>query len=136
MFLKTSCMLLCAGALFACGTSASTYQFRGQEVAAGADADLRIVERDQNFELDLTVENLLPPQRTIAGAQTYAVWLQPQGQPPTHLGNLVYDEGRRRGQLTTITPHRSFDMFITAESTSTPTEPRGPTVLSESVHED
>lgn len=129
-------MLLLSGALAACGPSSANYQFRGRDIAAGADADLQLTERDQNYELDLQVENLLPPERAHAGAQTYAVWIQPKGQQsPTHLGNLQYDDNSRKGELRTVTPHNSFDVFVTAEPSTTPMQPEGPKVLSETVRE-
>lgn len=137
MYLRASCMmLLLGGALAACGPSSTTYQFTGSEVAAGADADLKLVERDQNYELDLKVDNLLPPERAHAGANTYAVWIQPPGkETPTHLGNLQYNDNNRRGELRTVTPHHSFEMFVTAEQSTTPGQPQGPKVLSETVKE-
>lgn len=137
MYLKATCMLVFASALAACSPSGSNYQIRGNEVAVGADADLKITERDQNYEMDLKVEHLLPPERAASGARTYAVWIQPQGQQtPFHAGNLEYDKDARRGALRTVTPHASFDMFVTAEETSSPTAPQGPKILSEKVNEE
>jgi hypothetical protein len=137
MFLKGTCTLVLASALLAaCGSSATTWSTQGTDVAPGADAKVRLAEKEQNYELKLQVDHLLPPSRAAQGAQTYAVWLQPRGQEqPFHIGNLQYDDGKRTGELTTMTPFNSFDVFVTAEPTMTPMEPQGPTVVSETVEQ-
>ena len=138
MVLRATCMVLVAGALVACGSSATQYSTRGMGTAVGADATVTIAEKEnENFELDLKVEHLLPPDRAAPGAQSYAVWIQPDGQEsPFHIGNLTYNDDRRTGELTTITPHRAFDVFVTAEPTATPTEPKGPEVVNKRVQEE
>lgn len=135
MYLRGSCIVVLTGALMgACASSKSTFSTQGTETAPGADAKVTLAQKDQNFELDLRVDHLLPPDRAMPGAQTYAVWLQPEGQQePFHVGNLDYDDNRRRGELRTLTPHKSFDVFVTAEPTTSPKEPQGPTVISERV---
>lgn len=137
MVLKGTCTLVLASALLAaCGSSATTFSAQGTDVAPGADATVRLAEKEQNYELKLEVEHLLPPDRAADGAQSYAVWLQPRGQEtPFHIGNLQYDDGKRSGELTTMTPFSSFDVFVTAEPTMTPMQPQGPTVVSESVEQ-
>src|SRR5690606_39840559 len=96
MVLRATCMVLVAGALAACGSSATQYSTRGMGTAVGADATVTIAEKEnENFELDLKVEHLLPPDRAAPGAQSYAVWIQPDGQEsPFHIGNLTYKIGR------------------------------------------
>lgn len=137
MVLRATCMILVAGALAACGSSATSYSARGVGTAVGADATVTIAEKEnQNYELDLKVEHLLPPDRAAQGAQSYAVWIQPEGQEsPFHIGNLDYNDSSRVGALTTITPHRSFEVFVTAEPTATPMEPQGPEIVNERVQE-
>lgn len=137
MVLRATCMIVVAGALAACGSSATTYSARGTDTAPGADAQVKVAAKeDQNYELDLKVEHLLPPERAAPGAQSYAVWIQPEGKAaPFHIGNLQYDTNKRVGELTTITPHKAFEVFVTAEPTATPMEPQGPEVVNERVQE-
>lgn len=112
----------------ACGSS-RTYTFRGESIAPGADGELEVTPRDGNYEIRLIVEHLLPPDRVDGGASTYVVWIQPVGRDPIHLGNLDYEPDDRRGRLVATTPHERFELFVTAEPSTTPVSPSGRPVV-------
>lgn len=119
-------------ALTGCGRSGPPpgYALRGESTAPGADAQLQVNTRGAgNQEVELTVENLPPPQRIDEQASSYAVWVHPTGRDPIQLGNLDYDEEARRGGIRTITPYQQFELFVTAEQVAAPLEPTGPRVI-------
>ena len=60
------------------------------------------------------------------------VWVQPSGGAPQNMGALKVDEDLR-GTLATVTPLKSFDVFITLETSATVQEPSAENVLSASI---
>ena len=89
--------------------------------------------KNGNTSLVIDVRHLAPPERVAAGATTYVVWAQPLGEgSPQNLGALRVDEDLR-GTLATVTPLRSFDLFITAEASATQMEPTNDQLFSASI---
>jgi hypothetical protein len=85
-----------------------------------------------NTGVEVDVKHLASPEQLSPPAQTYVVWLQPQGQDPVNAGALKVDDNLN-GKLTTRTPYKVFDVFITAENSPTVTAPTGPHVLDAKV---
>ena len=96
------------------------------------------VRKDSNQNTDLTIEvkHLAPADRLAVGASTYVVWLAPQGgtKKPQNLGSLAVNKNLN-GKLTIITPHQSFDLFVTAEPSVNTPQPTGERVLWTQVNE-
>jgi hypothetical protein len=85
-----------------------------------------------NTEVDITTKALAQPSALTPPQNTYVVWFQPEGQNPQNVGALKVDNNLN-GKLSTVTPHRRFKVFITAEKETNVTQPRGPTMLSANV---
>ncbi len=83
-----------------------------------------------NTAIHLSVAHMAPPDKVAAGATTYVVWVQPlasDGQPQ-NVGALHVD-ANRRGALDTITPLRSFEVFVTPEASASVQQPSGTPLL-------
>lgn len=85
-----------------------------------------------NTALVVEVRHLALPERVQAGATTYVVWARAPGGIEQNLGALRVDSDLR-GTLRTVTPLRSFDVFITAEPSPTAMRPSNRTLLSASI---
>jgi hypothetical protein len=109
------------------------------------------VTKDNNTQVSVTVKHLAPPARLAQGATTYVVWARPLGVPlargeksdsyperqlvsgETETG--VYNLGGLKigknldGHLETVTPFRSFELFITPEPSTSVTAPNGERAL-------
>ena len=87
-----------------------------------------------NTSLHVEVHHLAEPQKLTASATTFVVWAQSvaASATPQNLGAMSVD-GNLDGQLTTVTPLRNFDVFITAEPSATVSEPSGHPLLSTRV---
>ena len=85
-----------------------------------------------NTMLRVFVRHLAKPAKVRPDATTYVVWVQPSGGAPQNMGALKVD-GDLRGSLTTVTPLKSFDVFITLENSATVQEPSAENVLSASI---
>lgn len=86
-----------------------------------------------NTSLEVQVHHMAAPERVEAGATTYVVWVQALGQrAPQNLGAIRIDDDLH-GSLKTVTPLRSFNVFITAEPSSTAAVPTTAQLLTASV---
>jgi hypothetical protein len=113
---------------------------------------------DQNTKVTVKVKHLAPPQKIAQGATTYVVWVRPLGVPAareTPMGAYperesagvttekgIYNIGGLKigknldGELETVTPFKSFELFITAEPSTSVTGPNGERILWANVSKD
>ncbi|MBX7116859.1 MAG: hypothetical protein K1X64_21215 [Myxococcaceae bacterium] len=88
---------------------------------------------NENIALEVQVRHLAHPEKVEQGASTYVVWARPMGQAvPQILGALKVDRNLD-GMLSTVTPYKEFQVFITAEPTEAAVTPTGQQLLLASV---
>ncbi|HEX6315854.1 MAG TPA: hypothetical protein VFZ73_13380 [Gemmatimonadaceae bacterium] len=105
-------------------TSPDTPAAQGTAKASGTEND--------NTLLEVEVRHLASPEKVAAGATTYVVWVRGSGQYNSqNLGALRVDDNLR-ATLRTVTPLKSFDVFITAEASPTATTPTNAPLLTAS----
>jgi len=87
-------------------------------------------DSNQNTTLEIAVNHLAPPDRVSLDSKTYVVWIEPIGEEsrPQNLGALSIDPNLN-GRLETVTPFRSFDLFVTAEPSAITLRPSGERML-------
>ncbi len=92
---------------------------------------------NENTAVEVLVKHLAPPERVSVGATTYVVWTRPFGKngEAQNMGALRVNDDLQ-GQLTTVTPHRSFELFITAEPSATVQAPTSKRLLSANIQRD
>lgn len=86
-----------------------------------------------NTALRIEVHHLAPPERVASGATTYVVWAQARGQGTSQNLGALRVGSDLRGALNTVTPLRSFTMFITAEPSPTTLMPSSSQLLTVSI---
>jgi hypothetical protein len=88
-----------------------------------ARGEVRIGEDgNQNVRLDLRVEHLAEPSRLTPPRQAYVVWILPLGAPAVRQGQLVVNDDLE-GRIEMTTPHRTFELLVTAEQSAAPDRP-------------
>jgi hypothetical protein len=98
-----------------------------------AQGEIKISKGDNdNTRMRLKVAHLADPQKLAPGASTYVVWIQGSPGPVQNVGALEIDE-KQEGSLETVTPHREFQLFITAEAVPTVAVPTSERLLHASV---
>jgi len=119
--------------LGACG-GPTEYALVGSARAAGSDGTVKI-EADEygNYELEIEIEHLPPPDRLGDGLVAYVVWVVPAGHAAERAGVLAYDEDDRTGHFRTHTNHRDFTLRITAERSPTASNPGDVTVTTRRI---
>lgn len=85
---------------------------------------------NNNTGVDLNIKHLARPQRVDPSASTYIVWAKPLSDygRPQSLGALNVDQ-ELNAKLSTTTPFRDFELFVTAESSPQVQDPRGERLL-------
>lgn len=103
--------------------------FPVSEVVPAAEAVV-VVDKDdnQNYELELEVSNLAPPDRLTPARKYYVVWMVTKKHGTINIGNLNVNR-KNNGELSTSTPYEPIRIFITAEDDSKPVLPSTQVVL-------
>ena len=94
----------------------------------GADGKVRVNrDKNMNYAVDVTVDNLADPSLLQTPKANYIVWMETTNQGTQNLGRLVTSPGlfskAMRGSLETVTPYAPVRFFITAEDQVNPQYP-------------
>lgn len=114
-----------------CGPKKVDVQTSPAVPAAGAWVAVE-EDRNDNTKYRVEIRHLARPERLNPPRTAYILWLQPPGQRPENAGQIQLDD-RLRGRLRGVTPHRRFDLFVTAEDSISVTAPSGQEVLRTTV---
>jgi len=109
--------VLVFASLTACGSI--KYNVPSSAKAPGADAKLvaRVHEESASTQIQLTAENLAPPERVGGGAKAYVAWYRKDSHAKwQRISGLKYDEGSRKAKLEASAPETSFDFEVSAEA--------------------
>ncbi len=90
-----------------------------------------VVQTDKdngNMNLDMKVVNLAEPTNLTPPENVYIVWIRPGGEDAHKQGALGVDKNLK-GELRTITTAKNFDIFVTAEQSTSVTVPSGVEIL-------
>jgi hypothetical protein len=99
-----------------------------QEVPSAAGW-VKVEEDDNNNTVvEMEVRHLPKPDLLTPARNEYVVWIQPRGKEAENAGRLTVNDNLS-GMFTTTTPHRAFDIFVTAEDSPSPTAPTGTEIM-------
>ena len=121
-------------ALAGCG-GPTRYALTGTSRLPGVQGEVSVESGEGgNALVKIQLEHLAPPN--VLDATTYAVWFIADGQGPSRMGNLAYDEDDRTGSLMATTTLTAFTMKVTAESSEAATAPSDVVVTVQNVRTD
>jgi len=89
------------------------------------------VTRDKdngNTAFKIKVEHLAKPANLSPPASTYLVWVASRNGTPTKVGAIGVGNDLK-GEFSSVTLSKDFDLFITAEESDLASAPLGPQVL-------
>jgi hypothetical protein len=89
-------------------------------------------QKDGNTNVKVEVQHLAPAALVNPEASTYVVWLRPTAGFPQNLGVLKVND-KSKGELTTKTAFKSFDVMVTAETNPSATVPSNDRIMTASV---
>jgi hypothetical protein len=98
-------------------------------IVPGARANVEISkDKNGNTKLKMTVQHLANLENLTPRAAAYVVWLQERGGNSENQGQLKMDKNLK-ATFETVTPLKSFDVFVTAEQELRAKAPSGSEVL-------
>lgn len=119
--------------LCAVGCAAKTRPMTVASIVPGAQGKVVIgQDRNGNTTLNMTVRRLANPENLTPRASSYVVWLQERGGNAVNRGELKVDKNLN-ASFKTVTPMKTFDVFVTAEQDGRVTSPTGSEVLRASI---
>lgn len=131
---RTVSTIALLSAIAACSGAMNLRLTASPEIPA-AQSTAKITSTDNgNTKIDLKVEHLAAPGRVNSTASVYVVWVRadhPDARPQ-NIGALRVD-GDLNGEFIGVTPLKSFDLFVTAESSQAASQPTGNRLLYTSV---
>jgi hypothetical protein len=110
---------------------ARTVKFRPRSLAGSGSAMAKVeLTYDRNNNLEVKLSNVPDPGSVKPGSTRYVLWAAtPDRQHVMNIGQLRVDE-KKKAAIRTLTPLRSFTLFITLESSGDAMTP-GPDVVFE-----
>jgi hypothetical protein len=109
--------------------AAKKYPMTASSIVPGARAEVAISnDKNGNTRLEMKVQRLANLENLTPRASAYVVWFQERGGNSENHGQLKMDKNLN-ATFETVTPLKSFDVFVTAEQDSRAKGPSGPEVL-------
>ena len=125
--------IVLAVALFAAVAVAKKYPITAASNVPAARGEANVgQDKNGNTKVKIEVEHLAAPENLTPPKSAYIVWFQERGGPPVNQGQLKVDK-KLKATFQTVTPVRSFDLFVTAESDPSIKSPEGAEVLRSSI---
>lgn len=120
-FSSSLCVLLLTGSMLV--SCAKKVRFATSTVVPAAQGYAKIKKDDnQNYAIEVSINNLAEPKRLKPARSVYVVWIDTRNNGTKNLGQLVSSSGFFSGNLTAslkaVTPYKPTRVFITAEKRS------------------
>lgn len=115
--------------------AAKKYPMTAAAMVPGARAELEISkDKNGNTRLKMEVEHLANLENLTPRASAYVVWFQERDGKSENEGQLRVDKNLKAA-FETVTPMKSFEVFVTAEQDARINHPDGPEVLKATVQQ-
>ena len=115
------------------GYAAKNYPMTAAAFVPGARGDVEISkDKNGNTKLKMSVQHLANLENLSPRASAYVVWLQERVGKAENKGQLKLDKNLS-ATFKTVTPFKSFDVFVTAEQDFRATAPSGQEVLKATI---
>ncbi|HYP09776.1 MAG TPA: hypothetical protein VER03_26365 [Bryobacteraceae bacterium] len=89
-------------------------------------------DKNGNTKVEIEVEHLAPPENLTPPRTAYVVWFQERGAEPLNQGTLKPNKNLK-ATFKSVTPLKTFDVIVTAESDPNSKTAGGSEVLRASV---
>ncbi len=120
--------------VFALSSCATKMNFLNSSVVPAATGEVKAKkDKNNNYDLTVTVNNLAEPENLSPSRNVYIVWMESDRKELKKLGQIKVSTGTfnkaLRGELNTTSNVRPDKVFITAERNDDVQNPVGETVL-------
>src|SRR6478735_7117907 len=116
-------LLICAAA------NAKKFPLAASPTVPAARGDVQIGrDKNGNTKFKIKVQHLAEPGNLTPPRTAYVVWLQERGGNAESQGQLKVDK-KLNASFESVTPAKSFDVFVTAEQEAAAKTPTGTEIL-------
>lgn len=123
--MKTIKSLVFIGAVALLASCASTAKFPVSSTVPAAEIVARKKQdKNNNYTIELTANNLADPGRLNPPKNNYSVWIVVENGSLKNIGQLT-NKNAKKAVLETVTPFNVKEIFITAEDSGNLNYPRG-----------
>ena len=110
------------------------FVFSNSAIVPAAEGTIKIKkDKNDNYEVNLSVRNLAPADNLIESRNTYVLWANTNGNGIKNLGQLKNETGifskALKSELNTATPFQPESFFITAENRADINYPDGQVIM-------
>lgn len=132
--MKTCITSILIGVLILTGiASAKKYPLTADKSVPAARGQVDVGhDKNGNTKVEITVEHLAAPENLTPPRTAYVVWIQERGAEPRNQGSLRPNKNLK-ATFKSVTPLKSFDVFVSAESDLNAKAPSGTEVLRASI---
>lgn len=117
--------LVFSGIVVFLASCATTIKFPVSNTVPAAEIVVKKKQnKNNNYAIELTAENLADPGRLDPPKKNYSVWIATDNGPVKNIGQLIIKNGNK-AVLKTVTPFNPKEIFITAEDSGNLNYPRG-----------
>jgi hypothetical protein len=114
---------------------ATKYAFAISPVVPAAEGSVKVKrDKNDNYNINLSVNRLADPQRLTPSKEFYIVWMETEANGRKNIGHLKTSSGMfsnaLKSSLQTISSFKPVGFFITAEDNGSAQYPVGQEVLS------
>ena len=104
--------------------------FVNSTIVPSATGDIKVKkDKNKNYIVNVSVQNLADPQKLSPSKSTYLVWVESKNDPLQKLGKITPSGKALQGSLRATTTSEPTDVFITAEDNADLQSPDGQIIL-------
>lgn len=112
--------LVFMSATFASIAQTKKVSFNTSTVVPGAEGNVKVKkDKNNNFNIEISIENLAEPKKLTPAKKAYVVWLDTQEKGTKNIGQVNPSSSMfsklKKASITTVSPYKPVKIYVTAE---------------------
>ena len=113
-------MLLFMSVTFISLAQSKKVAFNTSTVVPGAEGTVKVKkDKNNNFNIDISIENLVEPKKLTPAKKAYVVWLETAEKGTKNIGQVNPSSSMfsklKKASITTVSPYKPVKIYVTAE---------------------
>jgi hypothetical protein len=94
--------------------------FNTSTVVPGAEGTVKVKkDKNNNFDIDISIENLADPAKLTPAKKAYVVWIETAEKGTKNIGQVHTSSSMfskvKKASMTTVSPYKPIRIFVSAE---------------------
>jgi len=113
-------IFLFMAATLTCIAQTKKVSFNTSPVVPGAEGTVKVKkDKNNNFNIEINIENLAQPNKLTPAKKAYVVWLDTQEKGTKNIGQVNPSSSMfsklKKASITTVSPYKPVKIYVTAE---------------------